>query len=68
MAKDDLLLALERIAKALERIADAYEQQRKLEEFRGEHCSRSCPCSVRRVQPLEESYLRGWSGCGCIVS
>ncbi len=34
MAKDDLLLALERIAKALERIADAYEQQRKLEEFR----------------------------------
>ena len=34
MAKDDLLLALERIAKALERIAGAYEQQRKLEEFR----------------------------------
>jgi hypothetical protein len=34
MAKDDLLLALERIAKALECIAGAYEQQRKLEEFR----------------------------------
>jgi hypothetical protein len=27
-------VALERIAKALERIAGAYEQQRKLEEFR----------------------------------